>query len=250
MSNTMTSGALVSVAGGRPILSSQYLQQHKVGTSGKDVIWQPLRDQQLYPSTGQTSFKFFSEPIGGGNSAAFGAGTQAKTEYDTNVEIASLLGQGNEFYQIGLEFIYLPGILASSTTPAIQPGQGNVASGSIGEYVNDVHTVGAGGLVTEKIGTNREYIQDGPLSLFPPATRLIVQAALSSIAPTTQATQENCQINHAVWGGEPYVIVPIYIASLQKFTLSLQYAAAIPTPSGVGGLLIARARGYYIRQVT
>lgn len=251
MSNSLNQqGVLVSAAGGRPILTSQYLQQHKVGTSGKDVIWQPLRDQQAYASTGGTSFKFFSEPIGGGSTAAFGALVQAKTEFDTNVEIASLLGQGNEFYQIGLEFLYLPGITAASTTATLLPGAGDALATNIGEFVNDVYAIGAGGLVTERIGTNRDYIQDGPLNLFPPATRLVVAAALSAIAPTTQATQENFQINYAAWGGEPYVIVPIYIASLQKFTLSLQFAAAIPTPSGTAGLLIARARGYYIRQVT
>lgn len=241
---------LVSQAGGRPILSSGYLQQYKVGAQGKDIIWQPLFDSVTYPSAGSTSFSFFSSPIGQGSSSSLGAGSIAKNEYDTNLDLSGILGQGNEFYQIGLEFLYFPGIDPASATPALMPGTGSVASANVGAFANDLYAIGCAGLVTEKIGTNREYIQDGPLNLFPPATRLAVSSALASIAPTTQATQENYEISYAVWSGEPYVIVPIYLGSLQKFTLTLKYQAAIPTPSQVKGRLVVRGRGYYIRQVT
>ena len=232
-------------------MNQSYLNAHKVGTQGKDVIWQPLRDAIIYPSAGQASFRFFATPIGDGTSAALGAGASvSKTEYDTNIDLSGILGEGNEFYQIGLEFLFLPGIGPSSTTPGLLPGQGTVATANIGAFVNDVYTVGAAGLVTEKIGTNREYIQDGPLNVFPSATRLAVNAAVAAIAPTTQATQESYQINYACWSGEPYTIVPIYLGSTQKFSLAVGFAAAVPTPSGVPAVLIARARGYTIRQVT
>ena len=241
---------LISEAGGRPILSPDYLQQHQVGTSGQDVIWNPLFDSLAYPSAGGTSFNFFSQPIGQGTTSEPGAGAGSKTKYDTNMDLSGILGAGNDFYQIGMEFLFLPGVQNTANTPfALFPGRSNTPA-TVGSFVNDVWAVTNGGYVTEKVGTNREYISDGPLSLFPPATRLAVAAAIAEIGPSSTSTGVGTEIAYAVASGEPYVIVPVYIQNLQKFSVVLEYAAAIVTPSQTIGRLIARMRGYLIRQVT
>lgn len=242
-------GIMVSQAGGRPIVTQQYLKQYSIGTGGKDIIWQPLRDSLAYPSAGATSFKFMSQPIGQGVTSTLGAGSGTKVLDDTNMDLSGILGQGNEFYQIGLECMFTPGISGASSAMQIPVG-GEVAATSVGMFWNDVMTVGAAGIVTEKIGTNREYIQDGPLSRFPPATHMIGNAALAALTPTTEATAFGLQISYGAWGGESYVIVPLYLTGLQKFTLTLDYDIAIPTPSGQIGQLKMFMRGYYIRQVT
>lgn len=243
------SGILVSQAGGRPIVTQQYLKQYSIGTGGKDIIWQPLRDSLAYPSAGSTSFKFMAQPIGAGTTSTLGAGAGTKILDDTNMDLSGILGQGNEFYQIGLEFMFTPGVSGASTSLQVVPG-GEVAATAVGLWWDDVVAVGAAGVVTEKIGTNREYIQDGPLSRFPPCTHMIGNCALAALAPTTEATAFGLQISYAAWGGESYVIVPLYLTGLQKFTLTIDYEIAIPTPSAQIGQLKAFMRGYYIRQVT
>lgn len=234
---------------GRPILTTSYIQSHTVGVAGtQDVIWGPLYDSLAYPSAGQSQLSFFTQPQGQGTSSAPGAGAVVKTIFDTNMITNNQLSLGNEFYAIGSETLFFPGVNnATSTTAAFAlPPGGSVAVASAGEFWNDVYNVGNGGIKVLTVGTDRSYIKDGPLNLFPPATRLAGVAALAS--GDTAATA--AQISYAVWSGEPYTLVPIYIQSTQQFTLQVTFAALIPTPSTQIGRLIERLRGYLIRQAT
>lgn len=232
-------------AGGRPVLTPDYLTAHTVGVAGQqDVIWNPLYDSIAYPSAGQLLFSFFANPQGQGTSSTPGAGAVAKSIYDTNLQIGNQLTAGNEFYQIGSESLFYPGISNASGTPGILPGRSNVPT-TVGTFVNDIYAVGAGGVKTLTVGTDRKYIQDGPLSIFPPATRLALAAAIAG--GTTTAGNE---IAYAAWSGETYTIVPIYFQSNQNWTLTVQFAALIPLPSGVVGRLMERMRGYLVRQAT
>jgi len=234
---------------GRPILTTQYIQSHTVGVAGtQDVIWGPLYDSLAYPSAGQSQLSFFTQPQGQGTSSAPGAGAVVKTIFDTNMITNNQLSLGNEFYAIGSETLFFPGVNnATSTTAAfgLEPG-GSVAVASAGEFWNDVYNVGNGGIKVLTVGTDRSYIKDGPLNLFPPATRLAGVAALASGDTATTAAQ----ISYAVWSGEPYTLVPIYIQSTQQFTLQVTFAALIPTPSAQPARIIERLRGYLIRQAT
>ncbi len=244
-------GAAASAAGGLPILTAAYLQAHKVGTQGKDVIWGPLYDSAAYPSAGGVAFSFFNAGIGGGTSSAPGAGAVGKTLYDTNIKTPNMLTMGLEFYAIGSETHFLPGVQNTVGTPyALLPGRGAIAPAKTGDFVNDVWAVLNGGLKTLTVGTDRNYIQDGPLMQFPPAKWLHVQAALSEIGPSSTSTGVGNEIAYACAGGEPYLLVPIYLQSNQMFSLAIGFAAAIATPSGEPGRLIERLRGYLIRQVT
>lgn len=238
-------------AGGRPILAPSYLQSHTVGVAGQqDVIWDPLYDSIAYPSAGSLSFSFYSNPIGQGTSSTPGAGAVAKTIYDTNLTIGNQLTSGNEFYMIGSENLFFPGV-NNSVTPttafACEPGRSNVAT-TVGIFVNDIYNVGNGGNKVMTVGTDRAYVTDGPLNMFPPATRLAVAAAVAGQGSSTTGT--GLEVSYAAWSGEIYTTVPIYIQSNQNWTMVVSFAALIPTPSGTIGRLMDRMRGYLIRQAT
>lgn len=235
-------------AGGRPVLTSAQLQQYSVGTGTSDVIWNPLYDSIAYPAAGLALFSFYSNPIGQGTSSTPGAGAVAKTIYDTNLTIGNQLTSGNEFYMIGSESAYMPGVSNAALPLTVLPGRVNDAatSTSIGIFVNDVWSVGQGGIKTLKVGTDRTYLQDGPLMLFPPTARLAVAAALAGSTLTTIGME----IAYAAWSGETYTIVPVYIQSNQNWTLTVAYNTIIPTPSAQIGRLMDRMRGYLIRQAT
>lgn len=242
-------GPVAECGMGRPILTPDYIASHTVGVPGqKDVIWGPLYDAQAYPSAGQAQFTFFALPIGQGTSSAPGAGAVAKTIFDTNIVNNNQLPLGQEFYAIGSETLFFPGVNNSTSTTAsfgIEPttGQGT----ALNNFINDIYNVGNGGQKVLTVGTDRKYINDGPLNLFPPATRL---AGFTAIAGTGSTATTSAQTQYAVWSGEPYTLVPIYIQSTQQFTLQVTFVAAIPTVSAQIARLIERLRGYLIRQAT
>jgi hypothetical protein len=241
----------LALAEGRPVLTTDYIQSHTVGVPGqKDVIWAPLYDAQAYPSAGSLQLTFFAVPQGQGTSSAPGAGAVPKTIFDTNIITNNQLSLGNEFYIIGSETLFYPGVNNSTSTTASFGVELSLAAtaATMGAFNNDIWNVGNGGLKTLTVGTDRKYIQDGPLMMFPPATRLAGWAATCSGATSTATTFPST--NYSVWSGEPYTLVPIYVQSTQQFTLTDTFAAAIPTPSGQIGRIIERLRGYLIRQAT
>jgi len=236
---------------GRPVLDASQLQAHSVGVGGaQDVIWGPLYDSQSYASAGATQLSFFALPQGQGVASGPGAGGGAKTLLDTNLVLNNQLAVGNEFYAIGSETIFMPGVQNSTATPfALLPGRNAFTATTLGSFTNDMWEVGAGGLKVLAVGTDRKYIQDGPLNLFPPATRMAGWAAMGSLNSATATTYPGA-IEYAQWSGEPYTLVPIYIQSNQQFQLTITYAFAIATPSQQIGRMIERLRGYLIRQAT
>jgi hypothetical protein len=248
---TGNGAASASVGGGRPILSPDYLLAHRVGVPGqKDVIWAPLYDFIAYPSAGFPGnvATFFTNQQGQGISSAPGVGTNSpKTQFDTNLQAPNQLTLGNEFYMIGSETLFYPGVNNTTNTPfALLPGRGVAASTSIGLFVDDVWEVGMQGWKALKVGTDRYYIQDGPLSMFPPVTRMATAAAISGVS----ATNEGAVIEYACWSGEPYTVVPIYLQTNQLFTVTISFPTPIALPSGVIARFGERMRGYLIRQAT
>lgn len=247
--------ASASLGGGRPILSPDYLLAHRVGVPGqKDVIWNPLYDFNAYPSGGfpGNQVTFFSNQQGQGLSSAPGVGTNVpKTQFDTNLQAPNQLTLGNEFYTIGSETLFYPGVNnVTNAAFGILPGRGGVAPTNTGQFINDVWEVGNQGFKALKVGTDRYYIQDGPLMMFPPVTRLAVAAALAEIGPSSTSTGVGNEIAYAAWSGEPYTVVPIYIQTNQLFTVVYTFPVQLALPSGQIGRIGERLRGYLIRQAT
>lgn len=216
---------------GRPILTADDLNAHRAALGNtQDVVYWPLFDSASYAAAGQTQISFFTSPIGQGTTSAPGA-TGVKTLADTNMYSAGQLTKGNEFFMTGQEFIFFPGDA---------PEQAIVA-GVLSYFLNDTYNVGKSGYVTLQVGSNRQYIQDGPLQNFPPSTRLFVDSAIGGSSVTTVGTNNT----YAAWVGEPYDITPIYIEATQGFQEYVQWPAAVTV--SVTGRLYSRLRGYLIR---
>lgn len=216
---------------GRPILTAQDLDNHRAALGNtQDVVYWPLFDSAAYAAAGQTQISLFVAPIGQGTTSAPGA-TGVKTLADTNMYSAGQLTKGNEFFMTGQEFLFFPG---DAPEQAIAVGVDNF-------FVNDTYNVGKSGVVTLQVGSNRQYIQDGPLQNFPPSTRLFVDAAVAGTSLTTVGSS----IAYAAWVGEPYDITPIYIEATQGFQEYVQWPAAVTV--SVTARLFSRLRGYLIR---
>ena len=219
---------------GRPVLTKQQLDTHltQVG-SIQDVIWAPLFDSAFYITAGQLSLSFFSAPQGQGTTSAPGA-SGVKTIADTNMTAAGQLTKGNAFYMTGQELQFYPGL---------NPAQAPVAVTLIGGFINDTYVAGKSGTLTLTIGSNRTYIQDGPLMNFPPVTRLAVATALAGDAVTNSTTE----VTYAAWSGEPYSITPVYLEATLGFQEVITWPALQALPSGNQGRLFSRLRGYLVR---
>lgn len=227
---------------GRPVLTAAQLQAHVNNMATRDVIWNPLYDFLDYGTAGATSYSFFTTPIGQGTTTAPGA-TGSKTLADTNIQSASQLGKGNAEFITGVELLFFPG--GAST---FGPGEGAKTEAKTGQFTNDIYAVGKSGYATLSVGSDRIYVQDGPVNQFPPVTRLALAAAIATtFASTTTSTATIDQIEYAAWGGEPYTIVPIYLDSNQVFTFAVTYPTAVAPPSAITGRFGARLRGYRIR---
>ena len=221
---------------GRQILTQAQLQAHVTQLSNQDIIWAPLYDANTYVgTTGHLALTFFLAPVGNGATSAPNA-AGPKTIADTNMTAQGQLTQGNDFFMVGQEIVFYPGDV---------PGVLEAAS-AVGNFINDTYTFSKAGTLTLAIGSNRQYIVDGPMAMFPPLTRLSVASALAGGEPGT-GTQNLSEVTYAAMGGSPYNITPIYITATLGFQETLSWPALVPLPSGNNARVFSRLDGWLIR---
>jgi len=190
------------------------LDRFKVNRAGQqEAIWQPLYDYLTYASVGQTELSFFANPIGQGATSHPGS-TGPKTRADTNMDLAGTLPSPQRFLVTSLEVLFWPAEAIASTN-----------DGDAGTQFNDVSDVLSSGYLSMRIGS-KEYINDGPLQVFPPTTRLAGSAALADT--TTPGANQLRHINYATGAGQVYEISPFYIPSNQNFSVKLVWPNAVP----------------------
>jgi hypothetical protein len=253
-------GMLSSGAGGLPILTPGYLQAHRVGIPGqKDVIWNPIFDSNIYPSGGVTTqaLAFFTNQQGAAvTSVSPGAyyGQTGKTQFDTNLQAPNAFTLGQEFYIIGSETDLIPGYPTTTTAWSWGYLPGSLAAASVTttpgvyfSFLNDTWVASVIGFKSLKVGTDRYYLQDGPLGKFPPKSRL---SAAVAVAADITTSGDAAFANYASFSGHPYLIVPIYLQTNQLFTMVYTFAGSIALPSGFPMLMRERMNGYLIRQAT
>jgi hypothetical protein len=217
---------------GRPIITQAQLQAHVSQLSTQDIIWNPLYDSASYiATTGQTQLSFFSVPQGQGTTTAPSA-AGSKTLADTNMTAAGQLTKGNAFYMTGQEVLFYPGENPESAPATV-----------INNFINDTWIFGKSGILTLTIGSNRTYLQDGPLGMFPPVTRLAVASALAGWAVTNSLLETG----YAVLSGEVYTVVPIYIEATLGFQEVMTWPAAVALASANNARVFSRLRGYLNR---
>ncbi len=216
---------------GRAILTQDQLTNHVTQLAQQDIIWNPLYDSANYLAAGQPGVSFFSVPQGQGvTTVPLAAG--AKTIGDTNMTAAGQLTKGNAFYMTGQELLFYPG-----ESPESAP-----AAATLSDFINDTYIFSKNGTLSLTIGSNRQYLVDGPLGMFPPATRLAVAGALATVIAATYG-----QIAYGVMSGEVYTVVPIYIEATLGFQENLTWQVAQPMPSANIARVFSRLRGYLNR---
>lgn len=230
----LVAGASLAMLGlGRPVLTQADLDAHRTALATQDIIYAPIYDSANYASAGQNQIIFFTSPLGQGTTTAPSA-SGSKTLADTNLNGAGQLTKGNEFFMIGQELMPFAG-----QSPETNLGAGATVNG----FINDIYTMGKAGFLTLQIGSNRPYIQDGPLMIFPPAARLAVASSYGG--SSTAGTQSVLGVQYAQWTGEPYAITPVYIEATQGFQEILQWPALVTL--NATARLYSRLRGYLIR---
>lgn len=201
------------------------LTKYSVNRGGQyEVIGSALYDYGTYAAAGQTELNFFQTPQGQGS----------KTLADTNMEAAGSLPAPKNFLVTSLEINFWPG--AAPSTFGAQ---------AAATYLNDVWTVAKSGYLEFYIGS-KNYIQEGPLGVFPAQNGLVVAAAAAD--QTTIAAASQTVIDYANMGGKPYVLPsPIALVSNQNFRVSLKWPVAVALPSTVAARIGIRLRGYLYR---
>jgi hypothetical protein len=201
------------------------LTKYAVNRGGEyEVIGSALYDFGAYAAAGQTELNFFQTPQGQGG----------KTLADTNMEAAGSLPAPKNFLVTSLEVNFWPGV-----SPAAFGAQ------DAAEYVNDVWTIAKSGFLEFYIGS-KNYIQEGPLGVFPAANGLVMSAALADA--TTAGANMQSRIAYANMGGKPYILPsPIALVSNQNFRDSLKWPSAVALPSTTEARIGVRLRGYLYR---
>lgn len=203
----------------------QVSQQFAVNRPNQDeAIWQPLYDYQTYATAGATVFTFFQTPIG----------QSSKTIQDTNMKQAGLLAAPQKFLLTGIEVAFFPG------SPA---GSGALAAAQAGRNWADAYAVLKKGIVRLSVGS-KDYVVDGPLMAFPPQFRLAGSAAIAAHGDAA-ATVE--QVSYASAAGRLWEPLPIFIPPVQNFVVTVEFAAAVATPSTVDAVMGVRLNGFLYR---
>lgn len=201
------------------------LSNYAVNRSGQyEVIGSSLYDFTSYAAAGQTELNFFQTPQGQGG----------KTLADTNMEAAGSLPAPKNFLVTSLEINFWPGV-----NPGLFGAQ--VAA----QYLNDVWTLAKSGYLEFYIGS-KNYIQEGPLGVFPANNGLVVAAAVADQTPAAAASQT--MVDYANLGGKPYILPsPIALVSNQNFRVSMKWPTAVALPSTTNARIGVRLRGYMYR---
>jgi hypothetical protein len=219
---------------GLPHLSQDTINKSvsTVPGAAPDQIWYPAYDYLTYPVGGQTQLAFFTQPIGQGVTSHPGA-VGSKTEADTNLTAAGLFPKGNRFFWVGVEIKWWPGAAIA---------RGPAAEATVGSNWIDTYNILKSGWLRIRI-QNRDYVQDAPLDLFPPTTRLAGAAAIGDA--TTAGANQLTQFDYAVGAGRPYEIVSQWIDDLRGFTAVMFWPVAVAAVTA--GRIGLRLLGYLVR---
>ena len=200
------------------------LQAFDVNRRGEfEGIRQSTYSFLTYPDTGQVLFTFFQNPVGSG-------GTTLTT---TNLRAAGQFPQPQSFLVESIEVhLYLNTAIGQTA---------NAATATT--FADNVYDVYKQGSVEFFIGS-KNYLEEAPVMVFPPKTKLKVDNALSidSNAAINQITSE-----FAAPVGRPYYLdPPVLLVPNQNFDVKIRYDTAVPI--AVAGRIGVKLDGILYRQ--
>ena len=189
---------------------------------GWEIITQPIRDYQAYPTAGFRSLAFFQNQSGA-------AGTTLENQ---NMPGAGSFPRGQMFVVEGMEVDFKP-----SGLPSVKSAPG------VALQLNELYAVTRAGYLTMTIGT-RPYLNVGPLSQFPPSFRVFSAGARSdtTTAAGAQAVYDQTPINQ----GEPFMFIPFVLEEVVNFSVALNYDTPVTVTSA--GTIGVNMNGALIRR--
>lgn len=205
-----------------------------VDWGSQEVLNDFLYDWLAYPVGGQVQLNFFTTPQGQG--ASIWDATQTKTYEDTNMEVGSQMARGEAFLvqHVALRFW-------QATLP-IQQLNGAAVTANQVIAANDAYLFWSHGFVEFKV-VNKVQLRQGPLSSFPPPTRLNLDAAAAAES-TVAATTNQVIGSHLSPVGPLYTIaspgITLEYGMKFSFTLNWSIAQAIVTAGRVQAMLIGK----------
>lgn len=204
---------------GANVPSFDSIQRYAVNRGGDyEVTRQSLYDFQAYPTAGATSFTFFSIPNG----------QSSKTLADTNMEVAGSLPAPKHMLVQSIEIVLFPGVNPVTVNNAAD------TTVDASNFTNDMWSVLKAGYLKFFIGS-KDYLIEAPLSRFPPKTRFHPEFGFGLQIGQASAAALVGQINgdYCAADGRPYWLNPwILLTPTQNFNVTLNFPAAVATPSG------------------
>jgi hypothetical protein len=185
-----------------------------------------LFDYVTYAAAGQQNLTFFQTP----------PGQAGKTEQDTNVPGAGLVPAGQQFTArfLAVDFV-------SGATPI---ERGAVAAGA--DVLRDILAVRNSGILTLEIGT-KEYVSNGPLSVFPNPRRFDGSVAISDAS--TAAADLVGNLIAGDFTGPLWHLGDKNLDPQVPFKVTIAWpAGVVALPSGVAGRIGVRLIGWLRRK--
>jgi hypothetical protein len=230
------------------IPSLAQVKEFSVTGKGLEGIRQSLYDHLLYPTAGQTQFNFFATPKGAGLTSALGGVVASpKSIADTNMDLAGQLPSGKGFCVTSIELPFYAGSVATANTytPAIPAIFNATAAAALEAQLADVNSFYQSGSLQLYIAS-KVCLEEAPLMRFPPKCALDLQGAIAMAGTNAQPAGFGFVSGKA--SGRPYMVEPpIYFEPNVNFVVSLNFPAAVATPSGFNARIGCIMDGYLYR---
>ena len=237
---------------GSPPQSLGELAQYGVFSPDQVVaIRQPLYDRLVYDDAGIAGqLRFFQQQLGTGNSSAIGGTGTVKTLDDTNMVAAGQLPSPQAFLATSIEVMIEPGSIstANAFSPLDTAYLTNASAASVGlvpalNGINDVNRIAMGAWLRFEVGS-AEYLTAGRLDTFPPKSYVAPDAAITQ---AVQLGHAGVAVARAV--GRPFFInPPILLMPNVNFVVTLNWAVAVATPTGMNARITVRLDGIQYRK--
>ncbi|WP_374334447.1 hypothetical protein [Leeia sp.] len=187
--------------------------------ANSEVTELDLFDTLPYSSTGEALLTFFQKTNA----------QDGRTKHDSNMVMSGQLPAPQRFLIEGIEVDFIPGV-DIARKPATDED-------AFKARANDVASFYQSGLLELSIGA-KVFVQNGPLKEFPPTTFLEAAnaAATKIVIDATRAAGDPCRLSI------PHLLVPGV-----NFKVDLSWKDRVALPSGQGGRVICRLKGYMLR---
>jgi len=180
-----------------------------------EIVWQPFYDYQTSATAGQTQLIFFQVPTGQGG----------KTLGDTNMTLAGQFPSPTTFAINDVQVYCQPAGVVALTAAAYraQTNWNDVVA-----LLNRGVANASSSWLQLSVGS-KVIFTDAPLNKFP-TNFTVAGVAGIAVNGTAAADQTDTQFARSV--GKLYEVIPIAIPQNQNFSVTLNWAAIVPTTAG------------------